>query len=317
MYSFLRASVRAALYLYCGRIRVLRSASTPHNGPVLFASNHPNSFLDALIIATNTEQRMHFLARGDVFRNPFAKRILEGMNMIPIYRMQEGRNDLQRTGSSFDRSQDVLASGDALLIFSEGLSENCNGSRPLGKGTGRIAFRAWKEQDTTSLIVVPVWITYDTFHEPYFDVCIGTGGPIHIGDLPIISEPQFLRAFNELLQERLMKTGEALDEFYGTARKRDAGTIKYVRQLLLSAPALVGFILHAPWYFTLRAVTTKKTKGTVFFDSVLFGLLFLTYPIWLGMLVLIGAASGLKYWALAAFVIAPSAALCLKLFRTR
>jgi 1-acyl-sn-glycerol-3-phosphate acyltransferase len=53
MYVALRASVRAALHLYCGRIRVDVRSAPAANAVLILASNHPNSFFDALVIATH------------------------------------------------------------------------------------------------------------------------------------------------------------------------------------------------------------------------------------------------------------------------
>ena len=37
------------------------------HGPLLIASNHPNSFLDAIILATLFKNPVYALARGDAF----------------------------------------------------------------------------------------------------------------------------------------------------------------------------------------------------------------------------------------------------------
>jgi hypothetical protein len=42
-----------------------------------------------------------------------------------------------------------------------------------------------------------------------------------------------------------------------------------------------GNMIHQPLYQILRGFVRKKTKNTVFYDSVLFGLLFFCYPVYL------------------------------------
>lgn len=311
MYPLLRTSVRLALHLFCGRIRVLHATALPKDVPLVLACNHPNSFFDALIIATTLDREMFFLTRGDAFRKPIYSRLLRTMNMIPIFRMSEGRSELHLTEHSFSRSQEVLANGKALLIFSEGLSVNAPGLRPLGKGTARIAHRAWRSEPTGSMIVLPVWLRYDTFNEPFLDVVVGVGDAIGAGAFEPTPEATFLRDLNATLKERLLATSEEVDAYVAT----DTANSDHSRPLLrimLGIPALIGFVLHAPWYFALRSFTSKKTRGSVFFDSVLFGLLFLTYPIWLLTLIALALSCGSGSYALVVPVIAPLSLLALR-----
>lgn len=48
--------------------------------------------------------------------------------------------------------------------------------------------------------------------------------------------------------------------------------------VLLFVPALLGCISHAGLYGPLKSVINKKTQGSVFYDSVMFGALLLVYP---------------------------------------
>ena len=310
MYRALRAIVRAGLHLYCGRIRVDVRSATSADAVLLLASNHPNSFFDALVIATHLPQRMRFLARGDAFRDPRAAKLLSALFMIPIYRMSEGRTELKRTADSFDQAQEDLERGGSVLVFSEGLSVNEPGLRPLGKGTARISYRAW--QSGLDVQVLPVWLRYDTFRRPFLEVNLGTGETMAKSATDAGSEAVFLRQFNAKLRESLLNTSSEVE----TGRSRDlaerSGSMRAIRHVVLALPALVGLLLHAPWYFPLRALTAAKTRGSVFFDSVLFGLLFLTYPLWLLVLIGLGAWADLGYWAIAAV---PLAALTLAALR--
>lgn len=314
MYTALRAFVRFGIHLYCGRIHVEADTAIAAGSPVLLASNHPNSFFDALVVATHLPQRMRFLARGDAFRDPRASRILRALFMIPVYRMSDGRAELRRTEESFGQAQADLEQGGSVLVFSEGLSMNAPGLRPLGKGTGRIAARAWIGS-APEVVVVPVMLRYGNFHGPFKEVRISTGPPITSSMFGPLPEAVFLRSFNEVLQERLMGLLQRIEN----AHERDGMAKSSMRRLFIKAllivPACAGLLLHAPWYFTLRSITAWKTRGSVFFDSVLFGLLFITYPFWLAVLVLIGIAAGLGGWAACIVVAAPLLLAALRRFR--
>lgn len=315
MYRVLRASVRAALHLYCGRIRVdVRTAPTA-DAVLLLASNHPNSFFDALVIATHLPHRMRFLARGDAFRDPRAAKVLRTLFMIPIYRMSDGRAELKRTADSFDQAQEDLEHGGSVLVFSEGNSENGSGLRPLGKGTARIAYRAW--HSGLDVQVLPVWLRYDTFHRPFMEVSMGTGEVIPRDGMNIEPEAAFLRGFNTELRDRLLRTSATVDAQLSHDHHAPSRQTRGSRRIALAVPALAGLLLHAPWYLTLRVFTSGKTRGTVFFDPVLFSLLFLTYPLWLAALVVVAAIAGLGWWSLIIIAVGPITLSALRSFAMR
>ncbi len=116
--------VRLGLLLYCKKIFINRKESHNKKVPTILACNHPNSFLDALIIGSNYPQEIYFLARGDAFKNPWVAKILRGLNMIPVYRISEGKDNLENNADTFEQCIDVLKRNETLLIFSEGICIN-------------------------------------------------------------------------------------------------------------------------------------------------------------------------------------------------
>ena len=65
-------------------------------GPLLIAANHPNSFLDAIIVSTLFKRPVYSLARGDAFAGKFFTTILTSLNMLPVYRISEGPENLEK-----------------------------------------------------------------------------------------------------------------------------------------------------------------------------------------------------------------------------
>ena len=303
--------MRVALRMYCGHIRVDAASAPPSDRVVLLASNHPNSFFDALVIAAFLPYRMRFLARGDAFRDPRAARILRALFMIPIYRISEGRAELKRTAESFDQAHAELVLGGSVLVFSEGISVNESSLRPLGKGTARIAYRAWQEAGLAAL-VLPVWLRYDTFRRPFMDVSMATGKVMRAEEFGSATEATFLQEFNSALRERLVASSELVDASFPPAKGS-----RIVTKALLLELALAGLILHAPWYFLLRGFIRRSITDPVFFDSVLFGLLFLTYPLWLLILVGIAVWAGMGACSLLVLVAAPVLLVALRGFCLR
>ena len=63
--------VRLCLQIFCSKITILNKSLLNTKGPVLLVANHPNSFLDAIIIAAFFKQKVYSLARGDAFKKPW------------------------------------------------------------------------------------------------------------------------------------------------------------------------------------------------------------------------------------------------------
>ena len=117
-YYFSRFLVRLALPIYLRKLCVVNFDKLPKGAPLLLASNHPDSFFDAVVIGSVLEQPIHTLTRGDVFRKKAAAFWLRQINLIPVFRGSEGRQYVKNHDVTAQESHDALKQGD--------------GSRPIG-----------------------------------------------------------------------------------------------------------------------------------------------------------------------------------------
>jgi 1-acyl-sn-glycerol-3-phosphate acyltransferase len=117
--------------IFCRRIIVNKPAMLKKQGPLLLASNHPNSFLDAIILDILFEQPIWSLARGDVFKNKFISRVLTALKMFPVYRVSEGVENLNINYETFESCKKLFHQKGLVLIFSEG---KCINEWHLGGG---------------------------------------------------------------------------------------------------------------------------------------------------------------------------------------
>lgn len=271
MYALLKIWVKIALRFYC---RSISFSVKPHdNLPTILACNHPNSFLDALIIGSHYNRPIYFLARGDAFSKPWVNYILRIMHLIPIYRITEGRNQLKNNEATFKECLSLLESNGVLLVFPEGICRNEWSVQPLKKGTARLAFMAWHEAQLTKMVIRPVSISYSSFTRVPMDVWIKEGEAIYC--FAEKNDPvKFYQQFNNKLHEQL--------EANLADKERMSKTKPFnYRKLLLAIPAFAGWITHKWLYVLLNALACRKTKNTVFLQSVLFALLLLIYPVFL------------------------------------
>ena len=236
-------------------------------GPVLITANHPNSFLDAIIIAAVFNRPIHFLARGDAFDKPWHSTLLRPLHMFPVYRLSEGKENLGLNAAAFENSRKVLSENGIVLIFIEGICMNKHELQPFKKGAARIAATCWKTG--IPITVLPLGIGYSSLHQMGKSVLVQAGDLMHQSALmPFEEDAKNYVIFNQLLFEKI-------NELICIPKYKHNPS---VIQIILGR---MGTILNQPLYTLVSGFVRKKTRNTVFYDSVLFGVLFFCYPLYL------------------------------------
>jgi 1-acyl-sn-glycerol-3-phosphate acyltransferase len=149
----------------------------PLNKPLLFVGNHQNSFMDGILVGSYLPQPLHFTMRADMFRKPFARFCLRELNVAPVYRAEEGLENVHKNLESFAGIYEVLKKNGNLIMFSEGICVQEKRLQKLRKGTARLAFGA-EEKFGLDINIVPVGINYTypsrfrkevmiNFHDPF------------------------------------------------------------------------------------------------------------------------------------------------------
>ncbi|MFN6387687.1 MAG: 1-acyl-sn-glycerol-3-phosphate acyltransferase [Bacteroidota bacterium] len=279
--------IRIALKIFCVSIRVYNKTALHQKGPLLIVANHPDSFFDALIIAAHCKYPVSFLARGDVFTKPWHNFLLRSLNMMPVYRQREGKEHLHKNQNSFDASVEVLKNGGVLLIFIEGTCLNKNEIQPFKKGAARILQQAVAQG--ISPTVLPAVITYNGFKH--------FGKKIFLMLGKNVAATEFFKtntAYQNAALERNNFNNHIMEEM--TSLFKEPPSKKYKRPLYLFPIIGIAWFWHAPLYVLIKTFVVHKTKGTVFYDSVLFAILLFVYPLYLILLFMLLHAIGVPYW---------------------
>ena len=287
LYSFVKIIARLGLPIYCRDIAINKKEFLKHKGPLILACNHPNSFLDAIILCTLFDGTIYSLARGDAFKNKTAAKFLRLFKMFPVYRVSEGVENLEENYTTFNLCKDLFKKKDIVLIFSEGRCVNEWHLRPLKKGTARLAINSW--QDGIDVQVLPVAINYSSFSR------FGKNLKLLFGDIITKEDINYkdtdghaIRQFNEILKQQLEQFVYEIDE----TDKATLHKIFYVKQsalkkTLLFIPAIAGYIIHAPVFYFVKMLGDKLIKEDGHDDSKIVAFLFLLYPLFLIMLSLL------------------------------
>jgi len=283
------------------------------SGPLLIASNHPNSFLDAILLAILFPRPVYALTRGDVFTNRPVSRILRSLNMLPIYRMSEGAGNLGHNYTTFAACQEIFRQDGVVLIFSEGGSTNEWHLRPLKKGTARLSLAAWREG--IDLEILPVGINYSNFRKwgKTVHVHFGEGITRHLLE-PLEPDNRQIARFNELLNGALEPL---VYQFRQADREKRSGVFgqrsRAFRAILL-LPALAGMAVHAPLYYAIHSLLHRRAQDH--YDSIVVGLLFFGYPLYVMLLTGIALYASRSPDALVLLVVLPLLALAALRFKT-
>ena len=147
--------------------------------PILFAANHPSSFMDPIILGAYINRSLHFLARGDVFKMKIVRPLFRQLHMIPVYKADLSPGQLHKNESTFEKCYDHLGKNKTLLIFPEGISKTERRLRPIKTGTARIALGAEEKNGfKLGLEIIPIGLNYSAPHLFKSDVHINYGAPI-------------------------------------------------------------------------------------------------------------------------------------------
>lgn len=315
LYKILLFPARLFINFYCRNIVINNKSILQKQGPLLIAANHPNSFLDAIILATLFKNPIYSLARGDAFAGKIITRILTSFNMLPVYRVSEGVENLEYNYTTFDACQNIFKKDGIILIFSEGRCINEWHLRPLKKGTARLAFSAW--QQDVPLEVLPLGINYSNFRKFGKNLFLNFGTIISKEDIKTdLSNGKFINEFNENLKEQLQSLVFEIDK---TDRKK-LGEYFYfhqslIKKILLFMPAIAGYIIHFPLYYPIHL--SIKNKAQDHYDSIMIGLLFFIYPLYVITLTLIVFFITKNAMSFLLFLAIPVSALSLLHFKNK
>ena len=182
LYNLLRYYVDFVLHLSYRNVRYVGREKIPQDGAVIYAVNHTNALMDALVLLAMDRRPKVFVARADIFRNPKLAKILTWLKIMPIMRIRDGYDEVKKNNETFEKAVDVLRDKIPFCIFPEGTHQAKYSSLPLSKGIFRIAFQAQEMMPDMPLYIVPVGLRYGNFFRFRSTVRVQIGDPINVGE---------------------------------------------------------------------------------------------------------------------------------------
>ena len=235
-YAFLRYYVDLALKLSYRSVRYVGREKIPQDGAVIYAPNHTNALMDALVILAMDRKAKVFVARADIFRHKLLAKIFAFLKILPIMRIRDGFDEVKKNQEIIQKAVDVLRDKIPFCIFPEGTHQAKYSSLPLSKGIFRIAYQAQELMPDMPLYIVPVGLRYGSFFRFRSTVRVQIGDPIDVREFIAqnaeLSQPEQMNVLKDMLAERMTSSILYIpnDEDYYATYEICAATVK--RQVL-------------------------------------------------------------------------------------
>ncbi|PRD56563.1 1-acyl-sn-glycerol-3-phosphate acyltransferase [Sphingobacterium gobiense] len=268
-YSVLRLFIRLGLMWYAPGLKARNIWQARYTYPTIIIANHPNSFLDALVIAAYAPVKICFLTRGDIFKYPVANVVLRWLSMLPVYKRNDDEDFAVKNDFTFDECMRRLTAGEHVLIFPEGRSRNLWELQPfMNGGLTSLLERSYRVE--LPLQIQPYTLNYNSFrHVPK---------AIELEALPPLDTTEYIsghqvetaaiiRDVRNNLREAMVASPLAPEQDLGKDNRFWRVTAK------------IGYYTQFWFYRLWRDYIKKKTEGTIFYDSLLFSVLLFSYPL--------------------------------------
>jgi 1-acyl-sn-glycerol-3-phosphate acyltransferase len=213
--------------------------------------------------------------------------------------------NLEHNYTTFDRCREIFKRGGIVLIFSEGRCINEWHLRPLMKGTARLALSSWEAG--IPLKILPTGINYSSFVTFGKNIQLNFGQFITAADIDMQQgHGRSIASFNSLLNGQLQSMVVQVPKADRAELKAQMGIqISSIKKIILLLPAALGWLLHAPLYLPIKRFALKAAAPYDHYDSVVMGLLFILYPIYLLLLSLIAFFISGSAWAFLLWLLLP------------
>jgi len=199
------------------RYKVIGKEHIPSDGAIIYAPNHSNALCDAMAALGITTGRKVFVARADIFKNPKAAWILNGLKIMPIRRMRDGVDEVRHNDETIQSAIDTLGAGVPFCILPEGTHRPKHSLLPLNKGIFRIALLANEQYGQSyPVYIVPVGLEYGDYFHLWDSLTINIGEAINVTEFAKqarsswketheeeMTDPQLIMALRDELTRRM------------------------------------------------------------------------------------------------------------------
>ena len=297
--------MKLGLFFYFKKFKVVGKENIPRDKSLLVLGNHQSALIDPLLLAVTFKQFAHYLTRAGVFKKEFVSKLLNSINMLPVYRIRDGWSNLTNNNPVFEKCEQLLHEKKIIVIFPEGSHNLKRTVRPLSKGFTRIILDTLEHYPDTDLHLLPVGFNYvDAVGFPD-SASVYYGKPIRVKDLLSDDIHKNVITLKETVHNELTKltTHIPLDNYEKTLQKLEQHPVDFFNPIAVNTciesnlencdkskkgksflekllKPLVYLNLFAPILFW-RLVVKPKVKELEFIATFRFAVAMVLVPLWL------------------------------------
>lgn len=205
------------------KMEIAGQENIPADGAVIFAPNHCNTLMDALVMLRANKCTTVFGARADLFNNKFIGSIMTFLRILPMVRQRDGLRNVLKNNETQETVVATLENRVGFCVFPEGRHRPEKSLLQLGKGVFRAALAAnARFGDKMPVYIVPVGIDYGDFFRYRSTVLVKYGNPLNVTEFvrnsQIENEVQMIEPMRKELTQRIselftfIKDGDSLRE---------------------------------------------------------------------------------------------------------
>ena len=275
-YNILKFYIRTGLFFYYKKIKVIGRENIPKDKPIILLANHQNALMDALMIVMNVRVAPYFLARSDLFKNRQVNTFLHYLQMIPIYRIRDGRDTLKNNPAIFQKCGELLAHEKTIMLFPEGNHGIQRRVRwPMRKGFVQMIFSALEKNPDLDVRIVPVGLNYLNAEGFPDSVAMHIGKDFAVQDY---YDPINLGATETILKEEVYARLKLLTTHIPKEKDYDNTLVQLTNQNVdYLKPATVNRAIQEIDSSLLKTPIQKKTHGFYILMKLIFTVI--NYPI--------------------------------------
>ncbi|SFZ92884.1 Acyltransferase [Flaviramulus basaltis] len=242
----------------------------------MYLANHQNALLDALLIAVYSQRFSYFLTRAGVFKSGFVSKLLNSLQMLPVYRIRDGWNNLSNNTAIFNTCADLFNKKEAVVIFPEGNHNLKRNVRSLSKGFTRIIFETFEKYPNIDLQLIPVGLNFINAEKFPDSASLYFGKPLNAKDFVLENKNEAAIVLRERIQLEISKLtthipSEGYDE---TLHKLNSLNVDFLNPTSVNK-TIAGNFKNYP---SVKSNTFSAFKP--FFKSLLIILLIAPYLVW-------------------------------------
>jgi len=261
LYKVLAVIVRWWLSIHYKRIFVSGIENFPEKGPALLAANHSNAFLDAITVCLSVKRPVWFLARADIFKKNWQKKLLHAIHIIPVYRIRDGIENMEKNNDTFNFCVKLLENNEVILMFPEGNAVPEKRLRPLKKGIARIAFQAAEELKWEKEIpIISVGINYVNHTQFRTEVMLGFSESLNISQY----ENSYKTEPNQTIRRCMVEIGKNLQSKMIIIPTKEQ---EYAAEIALYiARSERSYKIRKTWYFETDRLAAEQITISNFIE---------------------------------------------------